>query len=69
MKKLPDELLGSALIIAQSQAALNELTAMFRQRCAEQELTPDQIYQIRLAAKIAVDSKGFSTHTKLVSGD
>lgn len=57
MKPVSDSLAGSALVLAQLELAVQEAREMFKQRCAEENLSDYHIYQLQHTAKVAVKSQ------------
>lgn len=57
MKPVSDSLAGSALVLAQLELAVQEAREMFKQRCAEENLSDYHIYQLQQTAKVAVKSQ------------
>lgn len=54
MKPVSDSLAGSALVLAQMELAVREAREMFKQRCAEEQISDQQIYELQQTAKVAV---------------
>lgn len=54
MKPVSNSLAGSALILAQLELAVREAREMFKQRCAEENLSDYHIYELQQTAKVAV---------------
>lgn len=54
MKQISDALAGSALMLAQIELAAREAREMFKQRCAEEQISDQQIYELQQTAKHAV---------------
>ena len=54
MKQVSDALMGSALLVAQLEQIARETRDMFKQRCAEEQISEQQRYELLNAAQVAV---------------
>lgn len=57
MRQISDALAGSALMLARMELAAREAREMFKQRCAEENLSDYHIYELQQTAIVAVKSQ------------
>ena len=54
MKQVSDVLAGSALLAAQLELTAREARDIFKQRCDEEQIAEQQVYELLNVAKLAV---------------